>query len=478
MEFITCCGAIETTDEPAAAAAADEKKAAAAADEKKAVVQQAVSAADRSSRGASFHELPRSFSNDGNVSVVVHSATSTEPPPLNDTHWRFSGKLTLGVVIASMFVSYYALLETACAKIDPYEGAGELIITQGGSAKGTQTGTRFPAPLYIDAGAELPANGTRAGELLWIEDLCDEVLDCSRHPVALRSGFNVSALRGKILVYDAHTSENLYMSGPNWIGRALGRTDLVGLGSAKRTADQSVTPGFLPKLYRLGSFRDSRPHDDDAGIPFPHFELYQSSFAQFLTNSDKDQARIRVKVTPTAPNPWRSTLCGYWKPLSTLLMLGHAVVVERAASNLIGHVRTSGLRLDLAQLALATEILAHLITALLHHDPFLSFHWAALPFGLFSASFCASIILPCTTTLLLAAFWYVVFVPQVRHCLIARVASLLPHGGDQASNDFPRRPRFRCLRNSASTRAGRCSNCHGPTGVLPYSHRGREAYCT
>ena len=71
--------------------------------------------------------------------------------------------------------------------------------------------------------------------------------------------------------------------------------------------------------------------------------------------------------------------CGYWKPLSTLLMLGHVGVVECAASNWIGHVRTSGPRLDLAQLALGTEALTHLCMTLLHHDPYFAFHWGAFP---------------------------------------------------------------------------------------------------
>ena len=112
-------------------------------------------------------------------------------------------------------------------------------------------------------------------------------------------------------------------------------------------------------------------------------------------------------LTPTAPNPWREMACGYWKPLSTLLMLGHVGVVERAASNWIGHVRTSGLRLDLAQLALATEGLAHLCMTLIHHDPFMAFHWGAFPQGAFASLIVGPIVLTCSSTLLLAAFWYV-----------------------------------------------------------------------
>ena len=56
----------------------------------------------------------------------------------------------LGGVIFAALVSYYALLETTCINTDPYEGAGELVITRGGSAKGTRTGSRFPAPLLTN----------------------------------------------------------------------------------------------------------------------------------------------------------------------------------------------------------------------------------------------------------------------------------------------------------------------------------------
>ena len=87
-------------------------------------------------------------------------------------------------------------------------------------------------------------------------------------------------------------------------------------------------------------------------------------------------------------------------------MLGHLAVAERAVSNLIGHVRTSGPRLDLAQLALTTETAAHCLMMLMHHDPFLAFYWGALPFGVVTAFICGAIVLTCSSTLLLAAFWH------------------------------------------------------------------------
>ena len=118
-------------------------------------------------------------------------------------------KLALGGIIAGMFISYCVVLETTCANTDPNEGAGELVITRGGSAKGTMTGTRFLAPLFVDAGATIAKNGTVEAELLWVENLCDGVLDCSACPFIFEPRFNTSALRGKILIYDDITREEL-----------------------------------------------------------------------------------------------------------------------------------------------------------------------------------------------------------------------------------------------------------------------------
>ena len=315
-------------------------------------------------------------------------------------------KLTLGGVIFAVFVSYYALLESTCANTDPNEGAGELVITTVGGSATTWVGARFPAPLYVNAGAKLSPNGTEEGELLWIEDLCDGVLDCSSCPFVIDHRFNVSTLRGKILPYDVNAREALYMCGYNRLGRTLGQTGLIGLGTASTDQGRFDTAGFTPKIYRVGESRDSKARYGDAGIPFPQFHSAEHTSSQFMNQVMVGEgATVRAVVTPTAPNPWRRKFCGFWKFVSTLLMLGHVTVAEQAISNLIGHVRTSGLRLDLAQLALATEAAAHLILAVLQHDPFFSFHWAVLPVGGFAAFVFGPIVLSCSSTLLLAAFW-------------------------------------------------------------------------
>lgn len=140
------------------------------------------------------------------------------------------------------------------------------------------------------------------------------------------------------------------------------------------------------------------------GIPFPvvHFNTFEFSL---LLLGSAGSAPIRAVVTPTAPNPWRSVFCGVWKPLATLLIMGHVYVAEQAMSNCIGHIIMPGPRLDLAQLALATETVAHVLMAILHHDPFAAFYWGMLPQGSFVAMLFGSIVLTCSSTLLLAAFW-------------------------------------------------------------------------
>ena len=294
-------------------------------------------------------------------------------------------KIALGGFIATSIVSYCILLESSCANTDPNEGAGELVITQGSIGEGTQAGTRFLAPLMIDASAKLTANGTVEAQVLWVKNLCDEVLDCSSCPFAVSPHFNATTLRGKILLYDLDACEELYMCGANRLARTFGPTQLVALGRASSSISLDlVTPGYLQKVHRLGEARNDKPLDNDAGIPFPHFHGNQNSLALFLQNVfvEDSNVEIRAVLTPTAANPWRATLCGYyWKALGTLMILAHAGVTETAVSNWIGHVRTSGLRLDLAQLALATEAAAHGLMALIHHDPFLSFYWAAFPLG-------------------------------------------------------------------------------------------------
>ena len=37
----------------------------------------------------------------------------------------------------------------------------------------------------------------------------------------------------------------------------------------------------------------------------------------------------RSHLSPIVPNPLREMVCGYWKPLSTLLVLGHVGTMER-----------------------------------------------------------------------------------------------------------------------------------------------------
>ena len=315
-------------------------------------------------------------------------------------------KLALGAIITASFVAYYAALETSCANMSQRGDGGELIITSGGTADGTQTGLRFPAPRDSLCSGQIPPNGTADARLLRIKNLCDDLLDCSSWPPRLRSSFNASVLVDALLVCTPMSDSRLNICGYNRLARALGRTRLAGIAIGAGTGYPLFTPGGAPRLFRLGEHRDALPRDGDAGIPFPFVTVTQYAFNPILEALDKG-AQIRAVVTPTAPSPWQSTVRGYWKPLRMFLMLGHVWVAERAASCFIGHVQSAGVRFDLAQAASVAEVVAHLLMVLAFHDPFFSFHWGLLAQGTNTAVLICPLMLTCSSTLLLAGFWYV-----------------------------------------------------------------------
>ena len=379
-------------------------------------------------------------------------------------------KLALGAVIAAGFATYYAALETSCAKMSESDDGGELVITHGGTAVGTQPGTRLLAPRFAYS-PEIPLNGTVEARLLWIEDLCDAVLDCSSCPPRVSSAFNASVLDGALLIFDKWSDMRLTMCGENRMARSLGRTGLVGIADGSLVQPPGV-PGREPWRYRLGEYRDSLPHDGDEGIPFLYVDTLQYALIPILEALDNG-AQMRAVVKPTAQNPWHSTLCGYWKPLQTSIMLGHAGVAERAASCLIGHVKSAGPRFDLAQGASMAEIMAHTSALLMLHDPFMSFHWGLLPFGTWPAINIFPVILMCGSTLLLAAFWYVrhgvrQVRPHNRPAYILRDASQVP-------NDRSRRACICSVRDQISTYSPR-NRCFDqrPSSIF-FVHRGTES---
>ena len=314
-------------------------------------------------------------------------------------------KLALGAVIAAGFVAYYVALERNCANMTIRCDGGELIITSGGTADGTQTGLRLLAP-KVAFSKTISLNGTAEARLLRIDNLCDSVLDCSSCPPKLRLAFNTSVLDGTLLVCDPWTDVRLIMCGDNRMARALGRTGLAGILQATEVSSPLFTPGMSPRLFRLGAPRDAIPRDGDVGIPFPFIHVEQYAFNPLLGALDNG-AQIRGVMMPAAPNPWQSTMCGYWKPLRTIIMVGHVWVAERAASCFVGHVQSAGMRFDLAQAASVTEMMAHLLLALSLHDPVMAFHWGLLPFGTNVAVLICPVVFTCSSTLLLAGFWYV-----------------------------------------------------------------------
>ena len=278
-----------------------------------------------------------------------------------------------------------------------------MLITSGGTTSGTQAGTRLLAPRFY-AGGEIPLNGTDEARLLWIENMCETVLDCSSCPPTIQPAFNVSILDGALIIQWVRADVRLYMCGAERPARTLGRTGLVGMAFGHVENTHLSLPGPAPGLYRLGEYRHGLPRDGDTGIPFPLVDLNQRAL-NAVVDALRNGEELRAILTPGAPNPWESIICGYWKPLGTTLMLGHVWVAERAASCFIGHVQCAGLRFDLAQAASVTEFVAHLFTALNLHDWFLSFHWGLLPFGVGIALTVDSVILTCSSTLLLAGYW-------------------------------------------------------------------------
>ena len=338
-------------------------------------------------------------------------------------------KVVLGTALTAGVVAYYVALEASCAKMSTVGDGGELVITSGEGAKGTLAGLRLAAPRFAFSG-DIPLNGTAEAKLLRIDNLCDDVLDCSSCPAQLRSAFNTSVFDGALLMSELVFEDvRLFMCGWNRMARSLGRTGLVGIAYMLQADTPLRTAGYVPRIFRQGEYRDALPHNGDGGIPFPFIHVWQEIFNP-VHEALGNGAQIRAVVMPTAPNPWLSTLCGYWKPLRTVLMLGHAWVAERAASCFAGHAQSAGVRFDLAQAASTTEMAAHLMFALSLHDPYMAFHWGLLPFGTASAVLICPLVLACSSTLLLAGFWY------VGHCCsLSDYSSLIPIAADHQVPD-------------------------------------------
>ena len=318
-------------------------------------------------------------------------------------------KLALGAAIAAGFVAYHVALETSCAEMSRRGDGGELVITSGGI---TQTGDRVPAPRYAFSG-EIPLNGTADAKVIWIENLCDSVLDCSSCPPQMRSTFNASVLDGTLLICYPDFDVRLNDCGFNRLTRALGRTGLVGLADGGET-DFLEAPGVYRQTYRVGEHRDALPRDGDLGIPFPYVDIWHHTFNPIL-EALISGTQMRAVITPTATNPWQSTMCGYWKPLRMMLMFGHVWIAECAASCFIGHVQSAGVRFDLAQAASVTEVMAHTLLAFSLHDPWFTFHWGVSPEGTFIAAVICPLVLTCSSTFLLAGFWCVSHAVFARH---------------------------------------------------------------
>ena len=282
-------------------------------------------------------------------------------------------------------------------------GDGELEITQGGASPGTATGTRLMSPTYLKAGTPIPPEGTAEAALVWKEDLCDGLLDCSSCPPQFDAGFNSSTLTGSILVFRRGSDERLYLCGMNRISRAFGGTGIVGLAYAFKGANALWRPGFDRNEYRLGEEIDCKPRGGDFGIPFPHVSLTQRAVSPIL-EALEDGDVIHAVMRPTTPNPFVASWLGAWVIIRVPLLLGHLTVAERSLSFLVGHILANRARVDLAQMALLAEGAAHVCMSWFFVDPF-NFYWGSWP-QIIAVMILGPTLLCCCSTLLLAAYWH------------------------------------------------------------------------
>ena len=313
-----------------------------------------------------------------------------------------SSRLCAGMCLTS-FLLLGLTLPVWLGRPSENPGAGELKIT-----KGVLNRTQLLAPTFVNAGANIPSEGTVEAPLMWIERLCDSTLDCSVCPPSFNSSFAKNTLAGVILIHNYESDERLFMCGLNRLSRIFGQAGLVALATGSRQMQNPVhllhLPGSTRKMYRLGEHRDYRPHDGDAGIEFPSVDLNQAALAPVLAALD-DGKHIKGVLSPTQSNPFIPVLYGPHVALRVVLIIGHLFIVDRASCFLLGHFRAHGLRLDLAQLSLTFETSAHLIYAAWHCDPYGGFYWGGLPHGAFSSLLIGATILTRASTLVLAAFW-------------------------------------------------------------------------
>ena len=282
-------------------------------------------------------------------------------------------------------------------------GAGELEVTHGcGYSTGTRNGTRLLAPTFINAGEPIPPVGTVEASLLWIEDLCGQMLDCSSCPPQFKPTFDTSILVGTILIYNRRSDERLFMCGLNRLGRALSGAGPVALAYGTKTDWTFFVPGADRRSFRLGEFRDSEARDGI--IPVPHVNLRQAALKPLLEALEEGN-QIRAVLRPTQPNPFFAMFYGPWVPLRAPIVLGHLCLVERALCLLIGHVVAIGARFDFAQIALVAEAAAHTMYAISLFDPFMCFYYDGL-LGAASVLYMAPTMLTCCSTLLLAGYWH------------------------------------------------------------------------
>ena len=169
-------------------------------------------------------------------------------------------------------------------------------------------------------------------------------------------------------------ADRLFNCGLNRVARSLGRTGIVALVWGWKGEDSSFLtelPGQARKLWRLGEYRDTEPHDGDFGIPFPHVQIGEPSAVLPLLEASQNGHNVTVMFTRTRANPFLASWCGWWVETRVVLAIAYIMTSERAACYLAGHVAADGIRIhSLAQLSLFAEVLASLLWVPIIVEPY------------------------------------------------------------------------------------------------------------
>lgn len=297
-------------------------------------------------------------------------------------------KANIGIVLLLLIFTAITIAPvidpSACPAGKKMAGVGEFtVLNSTSSAPGATKGTRISAPIYPTASNEIPEGGV-SGRAIWAGDPClassedkwqekepgiddggEAILNCDLCPVQLNPSFNTSILVGKVLMLNFGVDARVRKCGVNQLARALGGTGIVALAYASNYDTSRdllpVLPGMMRKWYTASDTRGTAPQQGDVGIPMPFVDSSGGETVTMLAEL-LDGHVVHVELTPTQPNPWLSLYCGVWLPVRAVFACIHLMMSERAACELLAHVRIAGSiqMSSFAHMALLAESFANL----------------------------------------------------------------------------------------------------------------------